>query len=112
MADVKIELRFEAAVELKFNEESDSAFCVSVGTQCDEKRDDDSIVVLKCSYSDTEDTVAAYQVDTQVVSVTTFNIALRLDVVNCYILGLEIFTAVSRKTGIFRLLYCSLRSIQ
>lgn len=79
MADVKIEPQFEAEVELKFNQErettmkSDSALCVSVGTQCEDKREDDSIVVMKFSYSDTEDSVAVYQEDAQVVSVPAFN---------------------------------------
>jgi hypothetical protein len=79
MSDVRTEPQFEAEVELKLKQEretmvkSASALCVSVGTQCEQKREDDSIIVMKFSYSDAEDPVAVPQEDTQVVSVSTFN---------------------------------------
>jgi hypothetical protein len=79
MTDVKSEPQFGAKVELMFNQEGetvmkiDSVSCVNVGTQCEEKGDDDdSIVVMKFSYSDTEDSLAAYQEDSYVVSVNHF----------------------------------------
>jgi hypothetical protein len=76
MADVKAEPLLEAKVELKYNREKETtvnSFCVSVGTQCEQTKEDDSIVVMKFSCSDAEDSVAREQEDTQVVSVTSFN---------------------------------------
>jgi hypothetical protein len=80
MESVKTEQQLEGKSELKFNQEgersvnSDSVSCVSVGTQCEQKKDNDSIVVVKCTYSDSEDTVSRCWEDSQVVSVVAFNI--------------------------------------
>jgi uncharacterized protein YycO len=79
MADVDIEPQLETEIEIKFNQESertvksDSSLCVSVCTQCVQKKDDDSIVVMKFSYSDSEDTVTGNWEVSQVVSVLSFN---------------------------------------
>lgn len=76
MAGVKTEPHLE--VELMFNQEeettvnSETSFCVSVGTQCEQTKDSDSIVV-KFSCSDSEDAVAGEQDNSQMVSVASFN---------------------------------------
>jgi hypothetical protein len=80
MESVKTGKQLEGEIELKFNQEgertvnSDSVCCVSVGTQCEQKKDIDSIIVTKCSYSDSEDAVSRYWEDSQMVSVVVFNI--------------------------------------
>jgi hypothetical protein len=79
MADVKIEPHLEAKVELWFNQEmertvnSETSFCVSVGTQCEQMKDEESIVVMKFTCSDAEDAVAGEQEDSQLVSVAYYN---------------------------------------
>jgi hypothetical protein len=79
MAGVKTEPHLEAKVELKFNQEkettvnSETSFCVSVGTQCEQTKDNDSIVVMKFSCSDAEDAVMEGQENSQMVSVPSFN---------------------------------------
>lgn len=79
MAGVKTEPDLEAKVELKFNQEkettvnSETSFCVSVGTQCEQTKDVDSIVVMKLSCSDAEDAVAEEQEDSQMVSIASVN---------------------------------------
>jgi hypothetical protein len=79
MEDVKIEPHLEANVEVWFNKEkertvnSETPFCVSVGTQCEQMKDDESIVVMKLTCSDAEDAVAGEQEDSQLVSVASYN---------------------------------------
>lgn len=79
MAGVKTEPHLEAKVQLKFNQEeettvnSETSFYVSVGTQCEQTKDSDSIVVMKLSCSDAEDEVAGEQENSQMVSVASFN---------------------------------------
>lgn len=77
MAGVKIEPHLEAKVKLKFNQEeettlnSETSFCVSVGTQCEQTKDNDSIVVMKFSCSDAED--VGKEENSQMVSIASFN---------------------------------------
>jgi hypothetical protein len=79
MAAIKTGPHLEAKVKLKFNQEkettvnSETPFCVSVGTQCEQTKEDDSIVVMKLSCSDAEDAVAGEQEDSQMVSVASCN---------------------------------------
>lgn len=78
MEGVKTEQQLEGKSELEIHQEgertvkSDSFRCVSVGTQCEQNKDNDSIIVMKCSYSDSEDTVLRYKEDSQVVSIIAF----------------------------------------
>jgi hypothetical protein len=77
MADVEIEPHLEAKVELWFNQEmgrtvnSETSFCVSVGTQCEQTTDEESIVVMKFTCSDDEDAVAGEE-DSQLVSIAYY----------------------------------------
>jgi hypothetical protein len=77
MEGVKTEQQLEGKSELKFNQEEErpvNGDSFSVGTQCEQKKDNDSIIVMKCSYSDSEDAVSRCWEDSQVVSVVFFNI--------------------------------------
>jgi len=79
MEGVKTEQQLEEKSELEVHQEgertvkSDTCHCVSVGTQCEQNKDNDSIIVMKCSYSDSEDTVLRYREDSQGVSIIAFN---------------------------------------
>jgi len=79
MEGVKTEQHLEGKSELEVHQEgertvkSDTFHCASVGTQCEQNKDNDSIIVMKCSYSDSEDTVLRYREDSQGVSIIAFN---------------------------------------
>jgi hypothetical protein len=78
MEGVKTEQQLEGKSKSEIPQEgeksvkSDGMCCVSVGTQCEQDKDNDSIIVMKCSYSDSEDTVLRYREDSQGVSIITF----------------------------------------
>ena len=79
MEGVKIEQQLEGKSELEVLQEaertvkSDTFCCVSVGTQCEQNKDNDSIIVMKCSCSDSEETVLRQSEDSQGVSIIAFN---------------------------------------
>jgi hypothetical protein len=78
MEGVKTEQQLEGKSELEVHQEgertgkSDTFHLVSVGTQCEQNKDSDSIIVMKRSYSDSEDTVSRYREDSQGVSIIAF----------------------------------------
>jgi len=80
MEGVKTEQQLEGKSELEVHQEaertvkSDTFHCVSVGTQCEQNKDNDSIIVMKCSCSDSEETVLRYREDSQGVSIIAFNL--------------------------------------
>jgi hypothetical protein len=80
MEGVKIEQQLEGKSESEVPQQgektvkSDSLCCVSVGTQCEQIKDNDSIVVMKYSYSDSEDAALRCREDSQGVSIMAFSL--------------------------------------
>jgi uncharacterized protein YbcI len=80
MEGVKTEKQLERKSESEIPQEgekslkNDSLCCVSVGIQCEQNKDNDSIIVMKCSYSDSEDAVLKYKEDSQGVSIMAFSL--------------------------------------